>query len=146
MEAEGRVVKQVGKRGWYASVRLSLVPADGGDVILASPSADEWYKSPGWLDAAVAGAALGLELAGETGHCSITSVHGMPCDTSPAIVVLAAMRAVWAALAFAPSELLGAAVEDCITRGHRLSMDAVRAELVSVARRSAHGTKAVGEA
>ena len=144
MEAEGRIAKQIGARGWYASVRLSLVPAAGRDVVLAPSSANEWYKSEGWLDAAVAGAALGLELADGTGRCSITSVHGMPCDTSSALVLLAAVRAVWAALAFAPNEVLASAVEGCITRGHQLSADAVRAELLRVARHAEPGAAADG--
>ena len=136
MEAEGRVARQVGGRGWYASVRLSLVPAAGSDVVLAPSSANDWYRSEGWLDAAVAGAALGLELAGGAGRCSITSVHGMVCDTSPGVVALAAMRAAWAAVAFAPSEPLAAAVEGCITRGHQLSPEAVREALVRLARQA----------
>jgi hypothetical protein len=140
VEAEGRVAKQDGGRGWYASVRLSLVPAIGREVALAPSSANEWYRSEGWLDAAVTGAGLGLELAQETGRCSITSLHGMVCDTSSAIVVLAAVRAVWAALAFVPNELMAKAIEGCISRGHQLSVDAVQMELLRIARHADPGT------
>ena len=122
------------------------MPATGRDVVLAPSSANEWYRSEGWLDAAVAGAALGLELADGTGRCSITSVHGMPCDTSPALVVLAGMRAAWAALGFVPSEVLADAIEGCIIRGHQLPAETVRAELLRVARHAEPNAAADGGA
>jgi hypothetical protein len=139
VDGEGRVVRQVGGRGWYASVRLSVVPAAERDVALAASALDEWHRSEGWLDAAVTGAALGLELAGAAGLCRITSVHGMVCDTSPGVVTLAAARAVWAAVGFLPAEPLSTAVEGCIARGHQLSADATRASLVAAARHAEPG-------
>jgi hypothetical protein len=71
-------------------------------------------------------------------------VHGMVCDTSPALVALAAMRAVWAVLEFAPSEPLIASVECCITRGHQLSPEALRVELAPSASQAEPGAPADG--
>jgi hypothetical protein len=136
VEAEGRVAKQVDGRGWYASVQLSLVPGGEREIALAPSAVDERQRSEGWLDAAAAGATLGLDLAGAGGQCSITRVHGMVCETSPGIVAIAAIRAVWTVLGFVPSRPLSAAVESCITRGHQMSVEALGVELTAVVRRA----------
>ena len=143
-EAEGRVAKQFGGRGWYATVRLSLVPAAGREVVAVPSAADGWQLGEGWLEAAAAGTAVGLELAGATGRCEITGVHGMVCDTSPGVVALAAVRAAWAACGFEPDEALVAAVEGCVDRGHQFARDAILAELVAVAPDAEPGTAADG--
>jgi hypothetical protein len=136
VEAEGRVAKQVDGRGWYASVQLSLVPGSEREIALAPSAEDEWQRFTAWLDAAAAGATLGLDLAGAGGQCSITRVHGMVCDTSPGVVAIAAIRAVWTVLGFVPSRSLSAAVESCITRGHQMSVEALGAELTAVVGRA----------
>jgi hypothetical protein len=132
MEGEGRVAMQIGGRGWYASVSLSLVPADEKEIALSPSAMDDWQRSEGWLEAATAGAALGLEVAGVHGQCLVTRVHGMPCDTSPGVVAVAAVRAAWAAIGFVPGTSLATAVERCITRGHQISVEALWVGLTAV--------------
>lgn len=133
VECEGRVARQVGDLGWFARVRLTVFPAAERHVVLAQSSMNDFYRSEGWLDAAVAGAELGMDLASVTGMCRITSMHGMICDTCPGVVALAAIRAVWTAVSFTPNGLLTAALESCITRSHSLTVDAIRAELFAAA-------------
>jgi hypothetical protein len=64
----------------------------------------EWYA--GWLEAAVLGTALGLESAGAAGRCIVTEVRDreVPSATSPRAIAIAAVRAAWAAVGFAPDE------------------------------------------
>jgi hypothetical protein len=129
VDAVGRVAKQIGGHGFYASVSVSLTPAAKGHVELAPAADDEWQRSQGWSGAAVAGVTLGLELAGASGRCVVTRVHGMVCDTSPGLVALAGVRAAWAAVSFTPAPPLAEAVERCVLRGHQLSLGSLRAEL-----------------
>ncbi len=129
MDAVGRVAKQVGARGFYASVSVCLTPGTGRNVTLSPAAEDDWQRSQGWSGAATDGVVLGLELAGASGDCVVTRVHGMICDTSPGLVVIAGVRAAWAAASFTPEPTLAQIVEDCIVRGHQLSPAAVRGEL-----------------
>src|SRR5262249_967348 len=90
---------------------------DGPSSVAIDPCADDpWNRKDGWTDGGLAGAALGLKLAGSSGTCTITRVHGMPIDTTPRLVAIAAIRAVWAALAFAPDEPMARRLEACVSR------------------------------
>lgn len=132
METEGRVIRQVGGRGYYAAVGVVRTPdATGLRVVIDHQADDEWQRAQGWTAAAAAGAALGLELAGAAVGLAVTRVHGMVCDTSPGLVAIAAVRAAWGAVGFAPDRSLADAVEGCIGRGHRLSPEALRTELLA---------------
>lgn len=129
MEADGRVMKQIRGRGYYASVRLTYEDAggDGPPAVLAPGVENAWDRE--WFDAAVAGVALGLELARAPGRCTITRVHGMVCDTNPTLVAIAAVRAVWAAVSFDPDEATAQKIESCILRGHQMTPADLRREL-----------------
>jgi hypothetical protein len=129
VDGVGLVAKQVGARGLYGSVSVSLAPGPGRNVTLSATAEVDGQRSQGWSSAAMDGVVLGLELAGASGDCIVTRVHGMVCDTSPGLVAIAGVRATWAAASFHPEPMLAEAVEDCILRGHRLSPAAVRAEL-----------------
>lgn len=129
MDAVGRVSKQIGPRGFYASVSVCLTPGSGGNCTLSPAAKDDWQRSQGWSCAAIDGVVLGLVLAGASGDCVVTRVHGMICDTSPGLVMIAGVRAAWAAASFTPELTLSQLVEDCIVRGHQLSPAAVRGEL-----------------
>ena len=128
-EVEGRVAKQVGGCGYFALVRACLTPEDSVSV-KAEPSAlDEYDRGQGWLEAAEYGAALGMELAAKTGCCNLIRVRGMVCDTSPALVAIAAIRAVWTAVAFKPAPERTDEMEKCILSGHALSMEELASRL-----------------
>jgi len=133
VNAVGRVAKQVGSRGYYASVSVSFTPATERSVTVAT-EATRWQLPHGWSDAAANGAAIGMELAGACGSCLIARVHGMACDTSPGLVMIAAVRGAWAAIPFAPGATLAEAVEACILRGHQLSPEEIRTELLAAQR------------
>ncbi len=77
------------------------------------------------------GATLGMSMAGVVGTCAVTQVRGMLCDTSPALVAIAAARAVWAASEFVVPPGLAAKVEACVLRGHKLSPDQLSSELLA---------------
>jgi hypothetical protein len=113
-EAEGRFAKQIGGRGSFASVRVAYSLA--GDGVQLAPRADnDWHRSQGWLDAAVAGCALGLALAGKCGGCTVAEVGEDVCPggTTRAAVMVAAIRAVWAATGFEPDERLAERLAGC---------------------------------
>ncbi len=129
MDTVGQVAKQLGARGFYASVSVSLIPVAMRSVTLSPAAEDEWERSQGWSGAAVDGVVLGLELAGASGYCVVTRIHGMICDTSPGLMAIAGVRAAWAAASFIPEPTLAEIVEVCILRGHQLSPAAVRAKL-----------------
>lgn len=128
MDAVGRVAKQIGARGFFASVGVSLTPAAERRATLSlAAKGNRWQE---WSDAATAGVVLGLELADAFGDCVVTLVHGMDCDTSPGLVAVAGIRAAWVAVSFTPAPTLAEAIEDCIRHGHRLSPAAIRALLM----------------
>lgn len=116
---EGRVARQVGKRGYYAAVWVCQDPSalDGARI-----APDAYVYDADWRDAAVFGVDLGRQLAGYCGGFVVTQIKGMCVDTSPVLVAIAAARAVWAAVGFAPSQELGVAVEEAITAGHRTTL------------------------
>lgn len=118
MEGEGKVVQQIGQLGFYARVWVACQDECEplARVTLDAHANDPWQQSQGWTDAALAGAALGLRIAGRTMHCTVKRIHGMPCDTNPTLVAIAAIRAVWAALAFKPSETLAKRIDAAILR------------------------------
>jgi hypothetical protein len=118
MEGEGRVLQQIGPVGFYARVWVACQDEcePSVRVTLEAQANDPWQQTQGWTDAALAGAALGLKIAGRTMHCTVKRIHGMPCDTNPTLVAIAAIRAVWAALAFEPSETLAKRIDDAIRR------------------------------
>jgi hypothetical protein len=72
-----------------------------------------------------------MSLAEMVGTCTVTGVRGMVCDTSPALVAIAAVRAVWAASGFVPGPALAERVEACVVRGHKLSVDQLSLELLA---------------
>jgi hypothetical protein len=121
IEAEGRFVKQTGGRGWYARVRVCYrdePPANSeeprAELAAGLKEQGTWYA--GWLEAALFGAAIGLELAGVPGRCVVTELDDrmMPSATNPKAIALAAVRAVWAAVSFAPDEAKTRRVEACV--------------------------------
>ncbi|MCE9545944.1 MAG: hypothetical protein K8T25_10555 [Planctomycetia bacterium] len=118
MEGDGKVKMQIGGRGFYA--RIQVICHDGSDIprsVTVAPSADDpWYRREGWTDAGLAGAALGLKLAGSSSSCTITQIHGMPCDTNATLMAIAAIRAVWAAVSFVPDETMAQRLEACVLR------------------------------
>jgi hypothetical protein len=130
VEGDGKVLLQIGARGFYARVQVNLELASGEPVVMLDASADEpWHRSEGWTDAAIAGAGLGLKLAGESGACTITGIQGMPADTNRTLVAIAAVRAVWAALAFQPNDALARRVEAAVLRRSELSVADLESEL-----------------
>jgi hypothetical protein len=131
--------KQIGALGFYASVSVSFTPMGGRHVALSPAAEDQWQRSQGWLSAACTGVALGLELASTSGQCIVTRVHGMVCDTSPGLVAIAGIRAAWAAVSFTPDPSLAEAVEACVLRGHRVSPEALNAELAVQTRHAGMG-------
>lgn len=84
MEAEGKVAKQVGGRGYYARVQLRCtdIGCNSTAVTLEPSAVDEWYHRQGFVIAAIRVVQLALTLAGTSAHCTITRIHGMPVDTS----------------------------------------------------------------
>jgi hypothetical protein len=144
VDAVGRVAKQFGSRGYYATVSVQFSPGGERRVSLDPAAEDAWYRSQGWLTAATDGVSFGLNLAKVCGECVVTRVHGMPCDTSAGLVALASIRAAWAAVSFIPGDAIAVAVESCILRGHRLSPEAVGAELALAARNAEIGDASDG--
>jgi hypothetical protein len=138
MEYEGKVVKQIGALGFYARVRVHVTCQEIGQqpssITLDASADDSWLRSNVWLDAAQAGAALGLKLAVRSAQYNITGVHGMPCDTNPTLVAIAAIRAVWSALAFEPDEALAGRIETAIIRRSEISVADLEGELDGTAR------------
>jgi hypothetical protein len=131
VEAEGRVAKQVGGCGYFAAVRVRLDPGASAPVALEPAAVSDYDRGSGWGEAASIGAALGLSLCGAVGRCAVTNVRGTVCDTSPALVAIAAARAVWAAAGFEPPAALAARVESCVLRGHKLSPEQLGSELAA---------------
>lgn len=111
-EAEGRCVLQFGGRCCYGRVRVSVRDEPASETASAEPratapglSADGTWLTE-WVEAAVTGAELGLELSRVPGRCVVTELHNP--DIPPGTirrwaVTLAAVRAVWAAVGFTPS-------------------------------------------
>jgi hypothetical protein len=98
--------------------------------VTLDPSADDpWYRKEGWTDAAFAGVALGLKLAGTPAHCRIARIHGMSCDTNATLMAIAAIRAVWSALEFEPGDELSARLDTAILRRSEISVAKLEGEL-----------------
>jgi len=131
MEGDGKVKKQIGEHGYFAHVRVTCHDASGIPLSIAvDPRADDpWHRREGWTDGSLAGAALGLKLAGSSASCTITRIHGMPCDTTPTLMAIAAIRAVWAALSFVPNEDLAEQLEACVLRSAEVSPAGLEKEL-----------------
>jgi hypothetical protein len=127
-EYVGKVALQVGGRGYYASVTVTFQEGDTLSVVLDS-AARLGHAPDDWLNAAIDGACVGAKLANRSGSFTISRVHGMECDTSPALVAIAAVRAVWLALPFSPNDELVKCVEGLITRGHELGVAEVKKKL-----------------
>ena len=119
MLAEGKVAQQIGPVGFYARVWVECAVREG------DPSRPvrvlDVHAQEAWKSAAAAGATWALETAGARASCAVTRIDGMPCDTNPTLVAIAAARAVWTALQFTPGEAVAARVEECITSSHRIS-------------------------
>lgn len=125
MEAEGKVIKQVGGgRGFYALVKLRC--ADIGcnpTVVTLEPSAvSEWYHREEFVVAAIRGVQFALALAGTSAQCTITRIHGMPVDTSQCTVTIAAIRATWLAVGFEPCKELTELLESILLKLPPLSL------------------------
>lgn len=62
MEAEGKVAKQVGGRGYYARVQLRCtdIGCNSTAVTLEPSAVDEWYHRQGFVIAAIRGVQLAL--------------------------------------------------------------------------------------
>src|ERR1051326_6339688 len=119
MEGKGRVVKQIGSCGYYAEVDVGCNEAgdQASTVAIDRRANDPWHRREGWIDASLVGAEIGMKLAKFCGTCSVRRIHGMPCDTTPRVVAIATIRAVWAALGFVPSESLAKKLEACVLQG-----------------------------
>ena len=119
MPAEGKVAQQIGPVGFYARVWVECALREGNPsrpVRVVDEQAEVAWKS-----AAAAGATWALEIAGVRASCAVTRIHGMPCDTNPTLVAIAAARAVWTALQFIPDEAVAARVEESILASHRMA-------------------------
>jgi hypothetical protein len=123
-------VKQIGGRGYYARVTINCQETNEASSIGIEGS-DEWHRSEGWIDAALAGVALGLRIAKKNARCVVTRIHGMPCDTNATLVAIAAIRAVWNALGFEPDQALANRVETAILRRSQISIADLERELSS---------------
>jgi len=132
MCVEGRVVKQIGAHGYFAAVRLRFEVGPDCAVLFEIAAGGDYHGKMGWNAAAAFGARLGMEVAKVSGFCHLTQIRGMICDTSPALVAIAAMQAVWIAVNFEPTTELTAQIETCIVEGHRLSLDELRTAIVGV--------------
>ncbi len=131
VEVEGIVARQVGSHGYFAAVRVQHDSDSPHEIIVDAEAIDEYYLRLGYGEAAALGAALGYSLSGASGACVITHVRGMVCDTSPTLVAIAAIRAIWIATEFSPLANLASRVESCVMRGHSLSLDDLKAELLA---------------
>ena len=108
-EAEGRVVLQSAGRCCYGRVRVRYLNEQANELseaqALVALSGGAW--PPAWVEAAVTGAALGLQLSGASGRCEIVELHNPeipPSTIRPWCIALAAVRAVWAAVEFVPDQ------------------------------------------
>ena len=75
------------------------------------------------------GAALGLGLADAKAACTITQITGMPVDSNPTLMAIAAVRAVWDALGFEPREELAECLEGAILQKSEWSVSDLEREL-----------------
>jgi hypothetical protein len=126
-----KIARQVDMRGWYAEVGLVCRGMElGPTTVTVSPAADFQADLSEWAEGAMAGAALGLDLAGTTAHCEITQLRGMVCDTDAVVVAIAAVRAVWQALGFQPPAEWSERIDSIMFRRYRIV-----AEMESVLRR-----------
>ena len=119
MPAEGKVAQQIGPVGFYARVWVECAATEG-DPSRPVRVLDEQVEEA-WKSAAAAGATWALEIARARASCAVTRIDGMPCDTNPTLVAIAAARAVWTALQFIPDEAMAARVEQSIISSHRVS-------------------------
>ena len=131
VEVEGIVARQVGSHGYFAAVWLRHDSDHPNEVIVDVDAIGEYDRRLGWGEAAAFGAGLGISLSGASGAFVITHVRGMICDTSPTLVAIAAIRAIWIATEFSPLANLASRVESCVMRGHSLSLDDLKAELLA---------------
>lgn len=131
MDGQGRIAKQVGGKGFYALVNVMVADvASQSPTTTIDPSADDdWQRAEGWTDAAIVGAELGMKLARCSADCTITRVHGMPCDTNSTLVAIAAIRAVWAALGFLPDQAIDDQLEHFIAHRTELSVAQLQRKL-----------------
>jgi hypothetical protein len=131
VDAEGKVLKQIGPCGFYARVWVNShdIGQQPSQVTLDPSADDSWHRLQGWTDAALIGATMGMKLAAINARCKITRIHGMPCDTNPTLVAIAAIRAVWAALQFSPDDDLAARLEAAILRRSELDVADLEAEV-----------------
>lgn len=119
MEADGRFVLQSGGRCRYARVRVRYLnePPAGPDeprAELAAGLREEGGWFAGWREAALLGAALFLESTGAPGRCIVIQINDRdvpPSVTTPRTIAVAAVRAAWAAVGFAPDEETAKRVE-----------------------------------
>ncbi len=108
MEAEGRLVIQSGGRCRYGNVRVRYEESAEETGVRAVAAPEVYARkgwAPEWIEAAVTGAALGLESAGAPGRCVIIALHNPDHPESvirPWTVAVAAVRAAWAAVGFVP--------------------------------------------
>lgn len=120
MDGEYRIAKQLSDgRAFYARVRVNCRDSveQTRNVLLAAEVEDRWQShSQDWLEAAIVGASLGLEIADKQGVCVITDLHGHAVDTTPRVVAIAGVRAVWAAVSFHPDDDMAARLESCLLR------------------------------
>jgi hypothetical protein len=90
MEGEGKVLRQVGGRGYFAIVRVLYAERweHGQRIRVAQGAADAYATEAEWPAAAAVGAHLALTMAGVRGCVTILWVRGMVCDTTPMLVAI----------------------------------------------------------
>ena len=133
MEADAKVAKQVGGRGFYARVWIEFEPIAEPEQssIHVATSNNQFEQSEGWVDGAVLGATLAMRLANVRGTCSIKRIHGMPCDTNPTVVAIATIRAVWNAIGYVPDSCLDERMEKLILRSKEVPFTTLEQEIVT---------------
>lgn len=132
MEAEGKVIKHFGGRGYYALVQLRCtdIGCQPAAVTLDPSAVDEWYHRQGFADSAISGVQIGLALADTSAKCTITRIHGMVIDTTQCTVAIAAVRATWQALGVEPCKNLAERIESALLKRPSLSIEELARKLL----------------
>lgn len=119
MHGTGRVARQLGRVGFFARVSVEFAPQPSETAAPVCSFTEDVPET--WKAAAIVGTAWGLEIAGIRASCRVIAINGMPNDTNPTVVAIAAARAVWSALRFKPSEALHTSVEEAVLSSHGIS-------------------------
>ena len=131
MDGTAKIAKQIGGIGYYAMVTVSCTSADDSAVeVTVSPEAEDTFaRREGWLEAARFGALTGMKLSERSCNCSVVQIRGHIVDTTPTLVALAAIMAVWSAVSFVPSAGMQKAIEETVLLCRKIPVEQLEKEL-----------------